>query len=109
MLILKGVLKEELENSKRRYSVFREAFDKLPVGVLVKKKVSGRDYYYLMFREGKKVKFIYKGKNVSQEEIQKYADAKKMRSKYRSFLIDLKKEISFLKKALNGRAMRSVS
>ena len=43
MLILKGVLKEELENSKRRYSVFREAFDKLPVGVLVKKKVSGRD------------------------------------------------------------------
>ena len=109
MLILKGVLKEELENAKRRYSVFREAFDKLPVGVLVKKKVSGRDYYYLMFREGKKVKFIYKGKNVSPEEIQKYADAKRLRAKYRSFLMDLKKEISFLQKALNGRAIRSVS
>lgn len=109
LLILKGVLKEELENAKERYSDYKKAIERLPVGVLVKKERRGHDYYYLMFREGKKVKFIYKGKYVSPEELEKYANARKRRAQYKHFLIDLKKEISFLQKALNARAIRSAS
>jgi hypothetical protein len=109
LVILKGVLKEEFENAKERYLDYKEAIEKLPVGVIVKKKRRGHDYYYLMFREGKKVKFIYKGKNVSPEEIEKYKEARKRRAQYRGFLVDLKKEISFLQKALNARAIRTAS
>ena len=59
MLAIKGVMKEELENAKKAYGAYKKAINKLPVGVLVKKEIKGRDYYYLVFRKGKKIKFIY--------------------------------------------------
>lgn len=109
MLAIKGVMKEELENAKKAYGAYKKAINKLLVGVLVKKEIKGRDYYYLVFRKGKKVKFIYKGKNVSQEEIEKYADAKRMRAKYIHYRADLKKQISFYKKALNIKEIRAAN
>lgn len=109
LLILKGVLKEELENAKMRYDFFRDALNKLPAGTLVKKEIRDHSYYYLMFKKDKKVKFIYKGKNVSGEEIQKYADAKRLRAQYIHDLSDLNKEIALLKRVLRAKEFRSGS
>ncbi|MBW2204476.1 MAG: hypothetical protein JRF52_10370, partial [Deltaproteobacteria bacterium] len=53
--------------------------------------------------ENGKVKFVYKGKRVSEALIEEYARAKEMRAKYRKLLSQLKKQIKFLKGALRGQ------
>ena len=68
MKVIKGVLEEELENSLRMKKEYEKAIKALPQGALVKKEIRGHSYYYLMKREGLKVKFVYKGK-LPKEEI----------------------------------------
>ena len=75
---------------------------KLPKGSLVKKKIKGHEYYYLLLRDEGKVKFIYKGKS-SGEEIKKYREAKEYRAKYRRLLSRVKRQIKYLKGALRGK------
>ena len=102
MGVIKGVLKEELENSIRMKSDYERELAKLPKGSLIKKKVKGHEYYYLLLRENGKVRFIYKGK-VSDEEIKKYKEAKEYRAKYRKLLSQVKKQIRFLRSTLRGK------
>jgi hypothetical protein len=99
---IKGVLKEELENSLQMKADYERELAKLPKGSLVKKKIKGHEYYYLLLREKGKVKFIYKGK-VSKDEIKKYKEAKEYRAKYRKLLSQVKKQIKFLRSALRGK------
>ena len=100
--VIKGVLAEELENSLRMKKEYEEALRRLLQGCLAKRKIKGHDYFYLVKRVDKKVKYIYKGK-VSEEEIKKYEEAKVMRAKYRNLLSRVKKQIKFLKGALRGK------
>ena len=102
MGVIKEVLKEELENSLRMKSDYERELAKLPRGSLIKKKIKGHEYYYLLLREEGKVRFIYKGK-VSSEEIERYREAKEYRAKYRKLLSQVKKQIRFLRSALRGK------
>jgi hypothetical protein len=106
MKVIKGVLGEELGNSLRQEAAFRKALEALPQGALVKKKIKGHSYFYLIRRENGKVRFSYLGK-ISPAEIKKHEEAKKLRKKYREHLSLIKKQISFLRKALNAKAIRS--
>jgi hypothetical protein len=108
MNVIKGVLEEELQNSIRMKRQYENALNELPKGSLVEKSIKGHKYYYLAVRKSNKVKFIYKGK-ISEEEKKKYMEAKELRAKYRKLLSQLNKQIVFLKKALNGKAIRSLS
>ncbi|MBC8420305.1 MAG: hypothetical protein H8E10_17100 [Desulfobacterales bacterium] len=45
-MAIKGVLKEELENSIIMQKKYEEELQKLPVGSLIKKKIKGHEYYY---------------------------------------------------------------
>jgi hypothetical protein len=108
MKVIKGVLEEELQNSIRMKKQYEKALQEFPKGSLVEKKIRGHKYYYLAVREGKKVKFVYKGK-ISEEEIKRYMEVKKLRAKYRKLLSQLNKQIAFLKKALNGKEIRTLS
>ncbi len=99
---IKGVLKEELSNSLRMKRGYERELAKLPKGSLVKKTIKGHEYGYLLIRDGKKVKFIYKGK-VSEAEVKKYQEAKKYRAKYRKLLSQAKKQIRFLRSSLRGK------
>ncbi len=99
---IKGVLKEELENSLHMKESYEKALAQLPKGSLVKKCIKGHDYYYLQVRDKEKVNFIYKGK-ISGEEILKYGEAKKYRAKYRKLLSQVKKQIKFLRRSLRGK------
>ena len=103
MKIIKGVLEEELVNSLAMKKNYERELAKLPKGSLIKRKVKGYEYYYLVFREAGKVKFIYKGKKVSDKEINKYKQAKEYRAKYRNLLSELKKQIKFLRSTLRGK------
>lgn len=99
---IKGVLKEELENSLHMKESYEKALAQLPKGSLVKKNIKGHNYYYLQVRDKDKVNFFYKGK-VSGEDIHKYGEAKKYRAKYRKMLSQVKKQIKFLRSSLRGK------
>ncbi len=103
MGVIKGVLKEELENSLEMKKDYERELAELPKGSLIKKEIKGRYYYYLLLREKGKVKFIYRGKKVSENEIKKYEEAKKYRAKYRKLLSQVKKQIRFLRSSLRGK------
>jgi hypothetical protein len=103
MPIIKGVLREELENSLRMKDDYERELAKLPEGSLIKKKIKGHEYYYLVLRKKGKVKFMYKGKTVSEAELRKYKEAKEYRAKYRKSLSQVKKQIKFLRSALRGK------
>ena len=103
MPVIKGVLREELENSLRMKEDYERELAKLPEGSLIRKKIKGHEYYYLVLRKKGKVKFIYKGKNVSEAELKKYKEAKEYRAKYRKSLSQVKKQVKFLRSALRGK------
>ena len=100
--VIKGVLAEELENSLRMKKGYEDALRKLPKGAIAVKKIRGHSYYYLVRRQGPKVKYIYKGK-MSNDEKKVYSEAKVMRGKYRKLLSQAKKQIKFLRSSLRGK------
>jgi hypothetical protein len=57
-----------------------------PPGSLIKKKIKGHEYDYIVLREHGDVKFIYQGKDVSKDLIKEYERAKDLRKKYRNSL-----------------------
>jgi len=101
MGVIKGVLKEELENSHDMLKRYQEEIAKIK-GCLIRKKIGRRYYYYLAKRQGKKVKFIYKGP-ISEEVRKAYAEQRKMLNKYKKLLLQVKSQIKFIKRALRGK------
>jgi len=102
-MAIKGVLREELDNSIRMQKRYEEELAKLPLGSLIKKRIKGHEYYYIVLRENKKVRFTYRGKEVPESVIKEYARAKELRGKYRNLLSQVKKQIKFLKGVLRGQ------
>lgn len=100
-MFIKDMLKEELENSIQIRKDYKRALKELPKGSLVRKVISGHEYFYLAFRDGKKVRFDYKGK-LDKDEIAKYREAKKYRARYRKKLSEMDQQIKFIRKALRG-------
>jgi U3 small nucleolar RNA-associated protein 14 len=102
-MVIKSVLREELQNSLRMKKQYERELAKLPKGSLVKRIIKGHEYYYLVYRENGKFKSIYKGKSVTKRELKKYQDAKELRAKYRHSLSKLKRQIRYLEGALRGK------
>jgi hypothetical protein len=103
MAAIKNILREELENSLAMEASYRRELEKLPRGSLVRKKVKGHDYYYLVDRIEGKVRFSYRGKS-SLKEVEQYRRIKDDRAKYRKLLSQVKKQVKFLKGTLRGKA-----
>ena len=99
---IKGILREELENSQRMKVRYEEELSALPRGSLVKRVIKGNEYFYLVYRENGKVRSEYRGKS-TPEEIALYRNTKAKRAQYRSQLSKVKKQIRFLKGVLRGR------
>ena len=102
-MVIKSVLREELQNSLRMKKQYERELAKLPKGSLVKRTIKGHEYYYLIYRENGKFKSIYKGKSVTKKELKKYQDAKELRAKYRNSLSKLKRQIRYLEGVLRGK------
>jgi hypothetical protein len=101
-MIIKSLLREELENSLRMQKDYERELAKLPRGSLVRRMIKGRAYYYLVFREDGQFRSLYRGK-VSAEEIEKYRHAKEFRAKYRNLLSQVKKQVRFIRGTLRGK------
>ena len=103
MGVIKGVLREELENSIRMKKEYEEALKSHPGGCFIQKEIRGHKYYYLAVRDGKRVRFIYKGKKLSKEEVEKLNKQKKLRKKYKELIKKLNNQIEYLRRALRGK------
>ena len=103
MGVIKGVLREELENSIKMKKDYEKALREHPGGCFVQKQVKGHKYYYLAVRYGKKVKFIYKGKKLSKDDIKELERSKEMRRKYKESIKKLNRQTKYLRKALRGK------
>lgn len=103
---IRGVLVEELENSRRLLKRYQQAAAALPKGSIREKKIGNQRFAYLAYREGRRVRYEYKGK-ISAQEKAKYDEAKAMRAKYRGLMADLRKQIKFIERALHERRRRS--
>jgi hypothetical protein len=101
MGVIKGVLKEELENSRDMLKRYQEEIAKIK-GCLIRKKIGKRYYYYLVKRQGKKVNFIYRGP-ISEKVKKAYAEQRKMLNKYKRLLLQVKNQIKFIRRALRGK------
>jgi len=101
-MFIKDMLAEELENSLQIQQDYEHALAELPRGALVRKVIGGHPYYYLAYREGRKVRFDYLGK-LDKAEVKRHQDAKQSRSRYRRRLREVKKQIRFLRKVLRER------
>jgi hypothetical protein len=99
---IKGVLREELENSLRMQARYEQELSKLPKGSLVKRLIKGRDYYYLVYREDGKVCSVYRGRP-RPAEIAKYRAARDQRAKFRKLLSQAKRQVRFLRGVLRGK------
>lgn len=103
MGLIKGVLREELNNSLRLKDNYNKELKKRPGGSIVEKRIGGHKYYYLAFREGDKVRFIYKGKTLSGEFLAEFEKSKRLRKKYKELIRQLAVRIKYLRKALHGK------
>ena len=103
MGVIKDLLREELENSLRLRVDYKEELKKHPGGSIIVKEIRGHNYYYLAYRDAKKVKFIYKGKKISKDDIEKLKELRRLRAKYKKLIQKLDKRIKYLKKALHGK------
>ena len=102
MGVIQGVLKEELENSVHLQKGYERELAKIPKGSLIKKKIKGHQYYYLVLRKNGKVKFQYLGK-LSNKKIQEWEEYKKLRAKYLQLYRQAKQRIKFIQRALRGK------
>lgn len=102
-MFIKDVLKEELENSTKLKLQYEQALAKLPKGSLIKKNIKGHDYYYCVYRVGKKIHLKYRGKSVSEDELKKYTEAKNKRVIFRRQLSEVNSQIRYLRGVLRER------
>lgn len=103
MGVIKDLLKEELDNCIRLRKDYKEELKKYPGGSIVAKNIRGHRYYYLAYRDGKKVRFVYKGKKLSKDDIAKLKESKALKAKYKKLIQKLDKRIKYLRKALHGK------
>ncbi|MEW6623785.1 MAG: hypothetical protein AB1420_11790 [Bacillota bacterium] len=96
MLVIRGVLQEEFERQNRILQLYERKVEGLPKGNIAFKKINGRQYAYLQYREGRKVNSQY----IPNNDLPGLAAKVKERKKYEKMIEDIKKEIKFIQKAL---------
>ena len=99
---IKDVLKEELTNSLRMAQDYERVLAELPPGSLVRKRIKGRYFYYLVFRQGAKVKTTYLGR-LTRDQVREYKEKTAKRRRLKARLAQVRKQIRYLRSTLRGR------
>lgn len=105
MSIIEEVLFEEYERSLRICEALNEEISKLPYGSLQKKKINGREYWYLQYRAGK----VVKSKYIKTHELEEYKIMLKRREESIAALKEQKKSQNQIERALGKEYIREHS
>ncbi|KJR97367.1 MAG: hypothetical protein VR68_13035 [Peptococcaceae bacterium BRH_c4a] len=92
------VLKEELERLKDMEKGYLEKISGLPRGSIKKKIIKGRPYYYLMYREGPRVRTKYL--KLSEQELEELSYKLSLRQKYEKALREVRRDCRLLGKVV---------
>ena len=105
MEMLKGVLREELENSYRRIVAFEKALQELPQGSIHEKVIGDKQYYYRVCWHSKAKKNVFEllSEKPSKELLLSYEKAKEKRASYKNQIRILKLQVQFLERVLRAR------
>ncbi|KUO52362.1 MAG: hypothetical protein APF76_04825 [Desulfitibacter sp. BRH_c19] len=96
MVVIKGVLQDELERQNRMLRAYQKKAVLLPKGSVVNKNIRGKEYFYLQYRDGEKVVSKY----IPNNEFPVINSKIEERKKIDKIVSDIKKEIKFIEKAL---------
>jgi hypothetical protein len=100
MDIMLDVVSEDLENSIRIRDGYKKELSKLPKGSLSRKKIHGKEYYYLSFwSPSGNVKTSYLGK-LSEEQVKNYQEEIERRKEYKKLMKRSEEQIKFYQKVL---------
>lgn len=80
MNVLKGILSESKEYYLNTKDKIAKKLAGLPQGNIKKRKISGKIYYYLQHRIGKKVQHKYLGKNEPADLLKQLNERKALKS-----------------------------
>lgn len=97
MSVLMGVLQEELDRLDRERAVYEEQLQLLPKGYISKKKISGKEYYYLQRREDGKIVSKY----IAAEDLPKIEVQVKRRKRLEAALRRIRDDQRKLRKVLS--------
>lgn len=105
MEMLKGVLREELENSYRRIEAFEKALEELPQGSIHEKVINDKKYYYRVYWDSKAKKNVFEmlEEKPSKKFLSAYEKAIEKRASYKNQIRILKLQVQFLGRALRAR------
>ena len=97
--VVYNVLRDELERNRRMQARYHKEIDQLPKGSLFQRKIGEHQYYYLNYRDQRKVVSKYLGKldNKNAEALKKQVVERK---RYEDLLKKLRDEEKFITKAI---------
>lgn len=101
MSVIKHVLKEEYDRLLELADNYENKIQDLPKGSISKKARDNNIYLYRAYRDSEKVRFIYIGKEGSEQAKKAVSDRNEL-IKYRKLLKKVKSEIKEIKRILNG-------
>lgn len=94
------ILKEEHDRLERLAALYQKEIENLPKGSVSLKKRNDNVYMYIAYREGKKMKFDYVGKESSPKAVELSGLIKKRQEKSKQ-LCEVRADIQDIKKVLN--------
>ena len=97
-LILSTILQEK-ERIDRMLAKYQEELGTLPKGTILEKKVKQSTYYYLKYREGKKVISRY----IPQKDVEAVREQVEKRRHIETMIRSLQEERAIAEKALEGQ------
>lgn len=97
-LILRTILQEK-ERIDRMLAKYQEELGTLPKGTISEKKVKQSTYYYLKYREGKKVISRY----IPQKDVEAVREQVEKRRHIETMIRSLQEERAIAEKALEGQ------
>ena len=102
MSIIKGILEEEFVRLEDLCVFYEKKLSEFPRGSISVKMRRGQSYIYLAYREDKKVKFEYVGKDVP--DVRNALDARlRQRKEYQFKLRQAKENLKEVRRSLRGK------
>lgn len=97
-MILTTIMQEK-ERILYMLEKYREEYDRLPKGSISEKKSGAKTYYYLKYRDGKKVISQY----ISKDGIEEIRTKIEKRKHIEAMIKSLQEELAIAEKALEGK------
>jgi hypothetical protein len=99
--VVSGMLQDELQRCQEILGGLEKAASELPKGAINERKKRYKDkvysYYYLKYREGKKVF----NRHIAKKELQDILEKLELRKKYEKEMQSYKRKIAYLDKVIN--------